>query len=451
MTGSTWARAKELLAEAAEYPPADRERYILEHCTDPELQREVIALLATPAPLSDIVAAKALQLQPGARLGAYVVEGQIGSGGMGDVYRARDSRLGRNVAVKVLPPLFAEDRERLARFEREARLLASLNHPNICTLFDVGRERETSFIAMELLEGHTLREHIGGKPLRLPQLLEIGVQIVDALAAMHQNGIVHRDIKPSNIFVTDHGQAKLLDVGLAKASALTTADSIVPTVTEQELTNAGMALGTVAYMSPEQARGEELDSRSDLFSFGAVLYEMATGRPPFTGNTAATIFNAVLNTTPTSPGRLNPALPSELERIIAKLLEKERELRYQTAAELRVDLKRIRRETDSRAAAPAAPFTPGLPRWSRYALPLALLIAVVAVARFLGLLHTTPSRQTSTQWIQLTNFDDSAVSPALSADGSMVAFIRGPLPYVTRGQIYVKLLPDGEARQLTHD
>jgi Tol biopolymer transport system component len=391
----------------------------------------------------------------GTTISHYHITERLGGGGMGVVYKARDLRLDRFVALKFLPEQMASNPLALERFQREARAIAAMDHPSICTIYDIGEHEGRPFLAMQLLVGQTLRERVSGGPLPISDILDYGIQIAEGLEKAHSRNIIHRDIKPANIFITTDGHAKILDFGLAKSHGPAGELSTMPTATADPLTSQGTIVGTFAYMSPEQAQGQDLDSRTDLFSFGAVLYEMATGQCPFAGKTTASVFDGILNKTPVTPVRLNPEVPVRLEEIIAKTLEKDRGVRFQSAAEIRADLKRLKRDTDSGQMVPASgarATAAGLPSRTKTK-AIVVLLGVAAVA-IVGLFVWT--RQPSPAPVLLTErkltrlFESSGAlyHQALSSDGKVVAY---GMEEDGQVDLYVSRTAGGARVRLTHD
>ena len=459
MTPERWQQVKEILHEAMQRTPEDRSAFLGQACqTDPALRSEVESLLASGVGArGDLLSAATSDraaLEPGIRLGPYEIGALIGAGGMGEVYRARDTRLDRDVALKVLPSSLSRSEERRERFRREARAISSLQHPNICTLFDIGQQNGIDYLVMEYLERESLAARLQKGRLGLDLSLRYAAEVADALDSAHRRGIVHRDVKPANIFITSRGEAKVLDFGLAKLENPQNNDAATATIAELRVfTIPGVAMGTAAYMSPEQARGEELDWRTDIFSLGAVLYEMLTGNLAFPGKTPATMFKAILDETPPAPSQIVPSLPTQVDLVIDKALEKDRDLRYQSAADFRSDLNRLKRDVSSgRAFATAADLKSNPAQLKkrtglRTKRPLTVLVGLLPVAMvgaFWLMRHNQTERTANIRLIPLTTFPGIAQHPSLSPDGSQVAFSWNG-PDERNFDIYVKTAAAGTA------
>jgi len=432
--------------------------------SDEKVVREVRSLLEAYDGAPDFLNQPALEEHPGilkdalegrtgpapATIAHYRIVERIGAGGMGVVYKAEDTRLGRFVALKFVPDEVRWDPAVMERFRREARAASALNHPNICTVYDVGEDQGRTFIAMEFLDGSTLKEHIAGRPMEVGAVLNLAIEIADALDAAHGAGIVHRDIKPANIFVTRRGLAKVLDFGVAKVIAETSATSSHDSTVNDHLTGPGAMVGTIGYMSPEQVRAQHLDARTDLFSFGAVLYEMSTGRMPFEGASPGEICGAILHTPVTTPSQVNPHLPPELERIILKALEKDREVRYQRASELRADIRRLKRDTENGHSALAQPSTgiaaPGVRRRS-FSLPAVVttgILALLTAGSFGGWFRSAqPYSQAQLRPQQLTaqSAEDPVMVTSVSPDGKY-------LLYADLEGLHLRVIASGETQLL---
>jgi eukaryotic-like serine/threonine-protein kinase len=459
MNREQWQQLQELFHRVVQLDSAERSAFLDHHCcSDRELRQELEQMLAAESELNaSFLEGPALQkvardlstssmppvLPCGTRLGPYEIMALIGAGGMGQVYRARDTRLHRSVAIKIVSQHFAADPQRHQRFEREARAISSLQHPNICTLHDVGSQDGTDYLVMEHLEGETLAARLLKGRLPVDLALRYASEIADALDTAHRRGIVHRDLKPGNIFITTHGESKVLDFGLAKLEETgpPAGTSNLGAYDPKALTTPGLAMGTVAYMSPEQAQGKELDRRTDVFSLGAVLYEMATGRMAFPGNTLALVFKAILEETPPAPTEVEPSLPPQLDRVVVRAMEKKPDLRYQSAADLRTDLKRLKRDTESGKTSPVAlkRETRKLAPGARWVLAATLTVATAAVAAYV---YLKPGKLTDQDRIVIADFSNSTGDPVFDDT------LKAALTVSLRQSPFLNVLPDGQVAKI---
>ena len=439
MLKERWSEIERLYLSAIELESSERESYLDRMCgSDLDLRREVESLLEFLEP--DPAQAPDTRVPSGEQIGPYTILGFLRAGGMGEVYQARDTRLDRNVAIKFLPGILADDVAALNRFRREARAASALNHPRICTVHDIGDYHGRPFFVMELLEGQSLNERIAGKTVPIPELVDLAKQTCDALQAAHEKGIVHRDIKPANLFLTTSGQIKILDFGLAKLIEKSRSAATPVTMTEAEVignaltrTRIGRLVGTPAYLSPEQARGEEVDARTDIFSFGLVMYEMATGRPTFRGQTSGELINAILHKTPVKPSTFNPAISSGLEKIILKACEKTRDARHQSVSELLHDLNEFQTTKERRSML-----------MMRAAVSAAALLIIATAVLWVTLSESNVTEAPDIVQRQVTSnpVNDSVYMAAISADGKQVAYtdLRG---------VHVRVLDTGEVYDIS--
>jgi serine/threonine protein kinase len=443
MLKERWSEIEKLYLSASELESTERVAYLERMCgSDLDLRREVESLLEFLEPVPSQV--PDTPVPSGEQIGPYTILEFLRAGGMGEVYKARDTRLNRNVAIKFLPSVLAGDAAALDRFRHEARAASALNHPRICTVHDIGDYHGRPFFVMELLEGQSLNERMSGKPVPVPELVDLAVQTCDGLQAAHAKGIIHRDIKPANVFLTTSGQIKILDFGLAKLVEESHSAATTVTMTEAEIiasamtrTRIGRLVGTPAYLSPEQARGEEVDARTDIFSFGLVLYEMATGHPTFRGQTSGELINAILHETPVKPSTLNPAVSSSLERIILKALGKTRNARYQSVSELLHDLNEFQKTKQRRGV------------WmTRVAVLAATLVLSTAAVVWIILSKSTVSEAPDIIQRQVTSnpVNDSVYMAGISGDGKQVAYtdLRGVhVRALDTGEVYDISVPPG--------